>query len=175
MKFSQLIATIICLSLALIAAGCTDSADTPSEANLTEETSSAEQPTEPQPTELPAPVPTTEQTAAQNESNFPSDKKEGYTLYIINNHGNINHEVTVELFDLKNSSIFNKSYILAPDEQIKSESSVGLADRTRIEVTLDNNTTENEVVLGDLSDVAILYIYIDAHRDDSLDLSIAVP
>ncbi|WP_052721481.1 hypothetical protein [Methanosarcina siciliae] len=170
MKSSQLIATIACLSLALIAAGCTDSADTPSEANLTEKTSSIEQSTEP-----PAPVQTTEQTAAQNESNFPSDKKEGYTLYIINNHGNINHEVTVELFDLKNTSIFNKSYILAPDEQIKSESSVGLADRTRIEVTLDSNTTETEVVLGDLSDVAILYIDIDAHRDGSLDLSIAVP
>ncbi|WP_440946002.1 hypothetical protein ACSAZL_18265 [Methanosarcina sp. T3] len=170
MKSSQLIVTIICLSLTLIAAGCTDSADTSSEANLTEETSSAEQPTEP-----PAPVPPTEQTTAQNESNFPSDKKEGYTLYIINNHGSINHEVTVELFDSKNTSIFNESYLLAPDEKIESESSIGLADRTRIEVTLDNNTTETEVVLGDLSDVAILYVDIDAHRDGSLDLSIAVP
>jgi beta-lactamase superfamily II metal-dependent hydrolase len=31
MKSSQLIATIICLSLILIVAGCTDSTDTPSE------------------------------------------------------------------------------------------------------------------------------------------------
>lgn len=124
MKSSQFIAIVVCLSLALIAAGCTDSE---------------------------------------------------YTLYIINNQGSINHEVTVELFDSKNTSIFSESYMLAPDEQIKSESNVGLADRTRIEVTLDNNTTETEVVLGDLSDIAILSIDIDAHHDDSLDLSIAVP
>lgn len=110
-----------------------------------------------------------------NKSNLSSDKQEGYTLYIIKNYGNINHEVTVELFNSKNTSIFNESYILAPNKQIESESSVGLADGTRIEVTLDNTTTENEFVLGNLSDVAVLYVDIDKYPDDPVNLTIAVP
>ncbi len=54
MKSSQLIATIICLSLVLIAAGCTDSLKNPSEKTSSQES---------QPIEQPTPVPTPKQSA----------------------------------------------------------------------------------------------------------------
>lgn len=65
MKPSRLIATIICLSIILISAGCTDSIDAPSETAPAEETPVAEQPTEP-----PTIVPTTEEseTTSSTES-----------------------------------------------------------------------------------------------------------
>lgn len=65
MKPSKIIAAIICLSLILISAGCTDSTDTPSETAPTEETQVAEQPTEPSTT-----VPPTEEseTTSSTES-----------------------------------------------------------------------------------------------------------
>lgn len=103
------------------------------------------------------------------------DKKENNTLLIIHNQGNTSHEVTVKLFDSKNTSIFNESYILAPREDIRNQYPVGLVTGTYIEVTLDNNITKTETVSQNLSDIAILYIDIDVHPDDPLDLSIAVP
>lgn len=104
---------------------------------------------------------------------FLSDKKESNTLFIINNQDNISHEVIVKLFDSKNTSIFDKSYTLASGEHIESQSAVGLATGTYIEVTLDNNITETEIVPQDLSDIAILYI--DMYSDDLLSIRIAVP
>lgn len=51
MKSSQLISTIICLSLVLITAGCTDSTDTSSETTSVEESQHTEQPTTSVPTD----------------------------------------------------------------------------------------------------------------------------
>lgn len=70
MKSSQLIATIICLSLILISVGCTDSKDTPSETTPVEESQRTEQPTSAPTAEEPIAVSPLEQTtpttAAQN-------------------------------------------------------------------------------------------------------------
>lgn len=103
------------------------------------------------------------------------DNSGNNTYFIIHNQGNINHEVTVKLFDSKNTSILNESYVLDPGEKIESHHPVGLAAGTYIEVTLDGNITETQVVPGNLSDIAVLYIDVDTHPDNPLALSIAVP
>ncbi|HIH74392.1 MAG TPA: hypothetical protein HA306_03845 [Methanosarcina sp.] len=103
------------------------------------------------------------------------DKTENNTYLIIDNKGNTSHEVTAKLFDSKNTSILNESYILDPGEKIENYYPVGVVAGTYIEVTLDNNITETLVVPGNLSDLAILHIEINAYPDDLLDLSIAVP
>jgi len=100
--------------------------------------------------------------------------EKNHTL-IIRNQGDTSHEVTVKLFDSNNSSIFNESYILDPEEKIKSQYPVRLITGTYIEVTLDNNITKAETVYSNLSDTDILYINIDARSDNPLDLSIVTP
>jgi hypothetical protein len=102
------------------------------------------------------------------------EKKENHTL-IIRNQDNTSHEVTVKLFDSNNSSIFNESYVLDPEEKIKSQYPVRLITGTYIEVTLDNNITKAETVYSNLSDTDILYININARSDNPLDLSIVTP
>jgi len=102
------------------------------------------------------------------------DKTENNTYLIIDNRGNINHEVTAKLFDSENTSILNESYILDPGEKIESYHPVGLAAGTYIEVTLDGNITETDIVYSNLRDIAVLYFYVDTHPDNPLALSIAV-
>ncbi|KKG40625.1 hypothetical protein, partial [Methanosarcina mazei] len=102
------------------------------------------------------------------------EKKENHTL-IIRNQDNTSHEVTVKLFDSNNSSIFNESYVLDPEEKIKSQYPVRLITGTYIEVTLDNNIIKAETVYSNLSDTDILYININARSDNPLDLSIVTP
>ncbi|WP_148705963.1 hypothetical protein [Methanosarcina siciliae] len=102
------------------------------------------------------------------------ETKENHTL-IIRNQDNTSHELTVKLFDLNNSSIFNESYVLDPEEKIKSQYPVRLITGTYIEVTLDNNITKAETVYSNLSDTDILYINIDARSDNLLALSIVTP
>lgn len=62
MKSTQIIATIICLSLVLITAGCTDSTDTSSEAKPVEESQHTEQPISATTAEEATPVSPVEQT-----------------------------------------------------------------------------------------------------------------
>lgn len=99
-------------------------------------------------------------------------KNSTLTLFTIYNQDNTDHEVTVKLFDSKNTPIFNESYILAPDEIITSQLSVGLETGAYIEVTLDNNITETETFYEDF-DIATLYIVV--YPNDQLEISIGVP
>ena len=62
MKTSQILCVIICLSLVLIVAGCTDSTDSPSETTPTEKTPVPEQPTPASTTGQPTPASSVEQT-----------------------------------------------------------------------------------------------------------------
>ena len=103
------------------------------------------------------------------------DKTDNNTYITIYNKGNVNHKIIVKLFDSKNTSIFNESYVLSHEEKIESYYPVGMAAGTYIEVTLDNNIIETLVVPGDLSDIAILHIGIDMNPDEPLNLSIVVP
>ena len=102
------------------------------------------------------------------------DKKESGNTFIINNMGNKSHEITVEVFDSKNTSIFNESYVLAPGKYIRSRFPFTLEPGMYIEATLDNNITMNQTVSGDTEDIS-LHIYIDMYPDDPLVLSIAIP
>jgi hypothetical protein len=96
--------------------------------------------------------------------------------FFINNWGNKSHEVTVEAFSSKNISIFNESYVSAPREDMRSQFPITLAPGTYIEVILDNNITKTQIVSEDFSESdSVLYIDIDRHPDDPLDLGTAIP
>ena len=104
------------------------------------------------------------------------DKKESGNSFFINNWGNKSHEVSIEVFNSKNTSIFNESYILAPGKTISSQFPTTLAPGTYIEVTLDNNITETQTVSEDQSQSHVaLYIQIDMHPDDPLEMNTAIP
>lgn len=102
------------------------------------------------------------------------DTKESGNSFFINNWGNKSHEVTIEIFNSKNTSIFNESYISAPDKNIRSQFPTKLAPGTYIEVTLDSNITKTQTVSEDLIGL-VLYIQIDMVSNDPLILSIALP
>ncbi len=81
----------------------------------------------------------------------------------------------MKLFDSNNNSIFNESYVLDPEKEIKSQYPARLVTGTSIDVTLNNDITRTETVYSNLSDTDIIYINIDAHRGNPLDLSIVSP
>jgi hypothetical protein len=96
--------------------------------------------------------------------------------FFIKNWGNKSHEVAVEAFNSKNVSIFNKSYISAPKEDIKSQFPITWAPGTYIKVTLDNSIIKTQIISKDFSESnSALYIDIDMYPDDPLVLSTAVP
>jgi len=102
------------------------------------------------------------------------DEKESGNSFFIINWGNKSHDVTVEVFNSKNTSIFNESYISAPGRHARNQFPFTLELGTYIEVTLDNNITKTQTISEDASDV-ILYIDIDRYADDPLVLGIALP
>ncbi|AAM03938.1 hypothetical protein [Methanosarcina acetivorans] len=102
------------------------------------------------------------------------DKKESGNSFFIINWGNKSHEITVEVFNSKKTSIFNESYISDPKKDIESQFPFRLESGTYIEVTLDNNITKTQIISEDASDV-VLYIDIDRYPDDLLVLGIAIP
>jgi hypothetical protein len=102
------------------------------------------------------------------------DKKESGNSFFIVNLGNESHEVTVEVFNSKNTSLFNESYISAPRKTISSQFPTKLTPGTYIEVTLDNNVTKIQTVSNDASDV-MLSINIDMSPDNPFYLGLSVP
>lgn len=113
------------------------------------------------------------QTALASVNSLISKIENDTLSFFIYNSGNTNHEVTVEVFDSKNISVFNESYILAPGERSKFPITWA-SGPYMYKVTLDNNTTKTEIVSEDF-DMATLYIDIDMYSNDPLILGIAVP
>jgi hypothetical protein len=101
------------------------------------------------------------------------EKEKGNSFFIVN-WGNKSHEVFVEVFNSKNNSIFNESYILTPKKTISSQFPTKLTPGTYIEVTLDNNITKTQYVSNDASDI-VLSVNIDMSPDDPFNLIISVP
>jgi len=56
-------------------------------------------------------------------------------FFFIHNWGNTSHEVTVELFNTQNASVFNESYISVPGETIESQFPITPVPGVEIEVT----------------------------------------
>jgi len=104
------------------------------------------------------------------------DNKKIVHSFFIKNRGNKSHEVFIEAFNSKNTSIFNESYISAPKEEMRGQFPTTLAPGTYIEVTLDNNITKTQIVSMDFSDGdSLLLIDIDMYPNDPLVLGTAVP
>lgn len=94
-------------------------------------------------------------------------------FFFIHNWGNTSHEVTVELFNTQNTSVFNESYISVPGETIKSQFPITPVPGVEIKVTLDNNITKTLIVSKDLIGLT-LSIDIDMMPNDPLILSPAL-
>lgn len=108
----------------------------------------------------------------KNENN---NNKESGNYFFIHNWGNKSHEVTVEVLDSKNTSIFNESYMSAPKkESMRKQFPFTLTSGTYIKATLDNNITKTEMISNDASDLSIS-IDIEIQPDDPLDIGIAIP
>ncbi|AKJ40083.1 MULTISPECIES: hypothetical protein [Methanosarcina] len=94
--------------------------------------------------------------------------------FFINNWGNANHEVTVELLNSKNTSVFSKSYSSVPGKTIKDKFSITPVPGGEIVVTLDNDITKTQTV-SENSTSSILYVDVDMLTSNPLDLSIVLP
>ncbi|MCC4768291.1 hypothetical protein FXW07_17235 [Methanosarcina sp. DH1] len=94
--------------------------------------------------------------------------------FFINNWGNANHEVTVELLNSKNNSVFSESYTSVPGEPIEDQFPVTPVTGGQVVVTLDNNITRTQPVSEDLTDL-VLYIDIDMIASSPLDLTTVLP
>lgn len=94
--------------------------------------------------------------------------------FFINNWGNANHEVTVELLNSKNTSVFSKSYTSIPGETIKDKFSITPVPGGEVVVTLDNNITRTQTV-SENSTSLVLYVDVDMLTSNPLDLSIVLP
>lgn len=99
---------------------------------------------------------------------------ENRSSFFIHNWGNTSHEVTVELFNSKNASVFNESYISVPGETIESQFLITPVPGVEIKVTLDNSVTKTLIVSKDLIGLT-LYIDIDIMPNDPLILGPALP
>ncbi|MDR7664662.1 hypothetical protein RG963_02440 [Methanosarcina sp. Z-7115] len=99
---------------------------------------------------------------------------ENRSSFFINNWGNTSHEVTVELFNSKNASVFNELYISVPGETIESQFPITPVPGVEIKVTLDNSVTKTLIVSKDLIGLT-LYIDIDIMPNDPLILGPALP
>ncbi|RLG39307.1 MAG: hypothetical protein DRN91_00020 [Candidatus Alkanophagales archaeon] len=62
--------------------------------------------------------------------------------FSLSNKDGITHEVTVEIFDLDNKTIFNKSYTLRARERIQSPEITEEKGGYMYKVVVDNSTTE---------------------------------
>jgi len=109
-----------------------------------------------------------------NDNNNNDDKVDNSNSFFINNWDNINHEVTVELLDSKNASVFKESYTSVPGETLDNKFPVTLEPGEEIKVTLDNNITKTQIVSEDLEGL-VLYIDIDMVDSDPLFVSTAYP
>ncbi|WP_340819983.1 hypothetical protein [Methanolobus sp. WCC4] len=104
-------------------------------------------------------------------------KDENGTLrFLIRNYDTVNHTVTVEILDLNNSSRFNKSYDIAPDERLKPISVSLKKDTYLYEITLDNNITKTEVTGKNPNDLSweFLIIRLNPYPEEPLELGIAI-
>lgn len=107
----------------------------------------------------------------EEENNIESDNSNSF---FINNWGNANHEVTVELLNSKNTSVFSESYTSVPGETIEEKFPVTPEPGEEIVVTLDNNITKTQNVSDDSTGLA-LYVDVDMVTSDPLSLSVVLP
>ncbi|HWQ48322.1 MAG TPA: hypothetical protein VN414_05145, partial [Methanosarcina sp.] len=118
--------------------------------------------------------PFTQQNSLIDKENNNNDEVDNSNSFFVNNWDNTNHEVTVELLDSKNASVFKESYTSVPGESLKEQFPVTLEPGAEIKVTLDNNITKTQTVSED-SIGLVLYIDVYMVTSDPLSLTIALP
>lgn len=118
--------------------------------------------------------PFTQQTSLIDKENNNDIEVNNSNSFFVNNWDNTNHEVTVELLDSKNASVFKESYTSVPGESLKEQFPVTMEPGAEIKVTLDNNITKTQTVSEDLIGLA-LYIDVYMVTSDPLSLTISLP
>ena len=88
------------------------------------------------------------------------------------------HEVSVEIFDPENNSIFKESYLLAPEERISSPDTPVELGTYRYEITLDNKITKTQYARSDyvfdLSSSEFVDIEIVEDQNEPIHIGISV-
>lgn len=118
--------------------------------------------------------PFTQQNSLIDKENNNDIEVNNSNSFFVNNWDNTNHEVTVELLDSKNASVFKESYTSVPGESLKEQFPVTMEPGAEIKVTLDNNITKTQTVSEDLIGLA-LYIDVYMVTSDPLSLTISLP
>lgn len=118
--------------------------------------------------------PFTQQNSIIDKENNNEDEVDNSNSFFVNNWDNTNHEVTVELLDSKNVSVFKESYTSVPGKSLKEQFPVAMEPGAEIKVTLDNNITKTQTVSEDLIGLA-LYIDVYMLTSDPLSITIALP
>ncbi|WP_255336504.1 hypothetical protein [Methanosarcina sp. KYL-1] len=98
--------------------------------------------------------------------------------FYLSNKGIEAHEVTVEILDAENVSIFSETYELDPEEKVHTEGiEVELGTYTYV-LTLDGNVTRTYEAKADyaedVSSSEILYIEVTDNLSNPFEISVAV-
>ncbi|MDY0386765.1 MAG: hypothetical protein RBT65_06455 [Methanolobus sp.] len=106
----------------------------------------------------------------------PASNENGTAGFLIKNHDNMNHTITVKLLDSENVSKFNQTYDIAPGERIKPNP-VKLKKATyTYEVILDNNITKRQITGEYPEDLSLEFLFIDINEypEEALKLSMTI-
>lgn len=93
-------------------------------------------------------------------------KDENGTLsFFIRNSDNITHTVTVEILDSQNTSKFNKTYNIAPNERLEPTPISLRKDTYLYEVTLDNSITKRQITGEYPEDLDSEFLIIEVNKN----------
>ncbi|WP_462271983.1 hypothetical protein [Methanohalophilus sp.] len=104
-------------------------------------------------------------------------KNENGTLrFFIRNSDNTAHSVTVEILDSQNTSKFNKTYNISPNERLKPTPISLKKDTYLYKITLDNSTTKRQITgkYPEDLDLELLIIEVNNGPKESLELHHAI-
>jgi len=98
--------------------------------------------------------------------------------FTLRNDGKKNHEVSIELLDFYNKTVFKQNYSIKPGEEIVSPEINVEPAYYRYEIILDNKFTSEEKVRADyaaeLGSSEKLYIFLNEDSDNPIEFGIAV-
>lgn len=97
-------------------------------------------------------------------------------VFFLNNKDAVNHEVNIKIFDSKNVPIFEKSYFLNPEEQIKSREITSKAGLYKYEITLNGSITKiQKAEISQFKGSDFISIYILPDHDNPLEIDVSLP
>lgn len=110
------------------------------------------------------------------DQTFITKDENGSLSFFIDNSDNISHTITVEILDSQNTSKFNKTYNIAPNERLEPTPISLRKDTYLYEITLDNNITKRQIT-GEYPEdlnLELLIIEVNKYPKEPLELSLII-